>query len=188
MPAEPFFLNNKLENLVQKCIIFPADGSETRIVHMIARTVTREDADITLLSLHSRCVDMASTFGDEYHNMRVMAYRGAQDGVQSTYLFFYNLSPNLPINLNVAHLIGVQPQSEQMNFIVKSLDADLSALRLLEEFLREEYQEGSLDLQLYHDEQDWELFSPSNSYWDRNTTEKEENFLHDLNELRCAIG
>lgn len=175
MPAQPCFSNDKLENLVRKCIVFPTDGSETRIVPMIARTVTTEDADTTSLFLYSRCVDMASTFGDNYRKTRVIAHRSARDGVQSTYLFFYNLSPNLPINLNIARLIGVtpshlktrkrlfwrgdvvamkvQPESERFDFIVESLDADLFELTPLEEFLREQYQMDVFERDLQYDEE-----------------------------------
>jgi len=154
MPAKPVFLNDKLETLVRKCIVFPADGSETRIVHMIARTVTNED-DIPSLKIHSRCIDLASTFGDDYRKTQVMVHKGATDSTQSTYMYllFYNLSPNLPINLNIAHVIGVtpsylttkkrlfwrgdvvamkvKPESEQIDFIVESLDADLFDLSRL---------------------------------------------------------
>ena len=173
MPVEPVFLNDKLESLVRKCIVFPANGSETCIVPMIARTVTSED-DITSLRLHSRCVDMASTFGNEYRKTQVVAHKSTWNGVQITYLFFYNLSPHLPINLNVAHVIGVtphhlktkkrlfwrgdlvlmkvQPESELVDWIVESLDADMSELRPLEEFLREVYQEGGLESNLDFDE------------------------------------
>ena len=162
MPAKPRFINDKLEILVRKCIVFPADGSETRLVHMVARTVTVED--IPPLAGYSRCVDMASTFGDEYRKTQVLAYKISRDGVQSTYLFFYNLSPNLPINLSIARVIGVtpshlksrkrlfwrgdvvamkvQPESES---IVESLDADLFDLNPLEEFFRMRYQGGSLE-------------------------------------------
>ena len=162
MPAKPRFINDKLEILVLKCIVFPADGSETRLVHMVARTVTVED--IPPLAGYSRCVDMASTFGDEYRKTQVLAYKISRDGVQSTYLFFYNLSPNLPINLSIARVIGVtpshlksrkrlfwrgdvvamkvQPESES---IVESLDADLFDLNPLEEFFRMRYQGGSLE-------------------------------------------
>ena len=92
------------ESMVRKRIVFPADGSEPRIVHMLSRTVTVED--ITSLGSCSRCVDMITAFGDSYRMARVMAYRCAPDGVQNTYLFFYNLFPNLSINLNVPNLIG----------------------------------------------------------------------------------
>jgi hypothetical protein len=157
MPAQSKFLNDKLETLVRKCIVFPANGSETRIVHMIARTVTDEDDMLALC--HNRCVDLASTFGDYYRKTRFMVHTGTPEGTQSTYIFYYNLSPDLPINLNVAHTIGVtpshlktnnrlfwrgdvvvmkvKPESEQIDFIVESLDADLSELSHLEEFLRE---------------------------------------------------
>lgn len=163
MPAEPRFLNDKLETLVRNCIVFPADGSETRIVHMVARTVTSEDT--SELGCFSRCVDMASTFGDDYRKTRVMSsYTSPWDGFESPYILFYNLSPNLPINLNVAHAIGVtpsylktrnhlfwrgdvvamkvQPESQRFDFIVQSLDADLTELRTLEAFLKEMYRRG----------------------------------------------
>ena len=170
------FLGDKLEILARKCIVFPASGSETHIAHMVARTVTTDD--ISSLVLYSRCVDMTSTFGDDYRNTRSMVYKIARDsGVQSTYLIFYNLSPNLPINLNVAHVVGVtpsdlktrkrlfwrgdvvamkvQPRAEPLDrydFIVESLDADLSELSPLEEFLREKYQVGFLEGLVEEDE------------------------------------
>ena len=159
MPARPYFLPDKLESLVRKCIVFPADGSETRVVHMIARTVTEEDP--SALRMYSRCVDMTSTFGDDYRKIRVMAHRTAQ---AESYLFFYNLSPNLPINRAITYILEVtpsylktrkhlfwrgdvvvmkvQPQSEQMDFMVESLDADMVELEILEEFFRETYQGG----------------------------------------------
>ena len=165
MSAKPRFTNDKVEFLVRRCIVFPADGSETRIVHMVARTVIV--GDIPPLRLYSRCVDMASTFGDEYRKTEVTRHKIARDGDESTYLFFYNLSPNLPVNLNVAHVIGVtpshlktrkrlfwrgdvvamkvQPESEKINFIVESLDANPFDLKALEEFFRESYQEGRLE-------------------------------------------
>jgi hypothetical protein len=166
MPASPVFLNDKLESLVRKCIVFPADGSETRIVHMIARTVTDED-DVTSLRLHSRCVDLASTFGDDYRKTQVLVHKDSQDGIQSTYLLFYNLSPNLPVNLNVARVTGVtpshlkakkrlfwrgdvvamkvKPKSDMVEALVESMDADLLELSGLEQFLREGYQVGEFE-------------------------------------------
>jgi len=170
MPAQAAFRNDEIENLVRKCIVFPADGSETCLVHMIARTVTQED--ITELQMHSRCVDMTSTFGDESRKTRVMQHLCIQDGAKRvTYLFFYNLSPKLPINLNIAHLIGVTPphlkkrlfwrgdvvamkvesESERIDFIVKSMDADLLELGSLEEDLRERYQVGFFEHMLHND-------------------------------------
>ena len=163
MPGDHLNRNDKFEILVRKCIVFPADGSETRLVHMLAQTVAVED--ITSLGSHSRYFDMISTFGASYRTTRVMAHQSALDGLQITYLFFYNLSHNLPININIANIIGetpsdldkkkrlfwrgdvvvamkVQPKGEQLNFHVESLDADLFELRPLEEFLREFYQEG----------------------------------------------
>jgi hypothetical protein len=151
MPAAPAFINDKLELVSRKCVVFPADGSETRLVHMVVRTVTTED--ITSLKLHSRCVDLISTFGDEHRKTQVSTYKGTHDG---TYLLFYNLSLALPINLNVARDIGVspshlkskkrmfwrgdvvamkvRPESEMKSFIIESLDADLFDLDPLLDF------------------------------------------------------
>ncbi|KAF8626703.1 hypothetical protein AX15_004727 [Amanita polypyramis BW_CC] len=220
MPLEPRFLNDKLEALVRKCIVFPTNGSETCIAPMVARTVTTED--ITSLGLYSRCVDMASTFGDELRKTQVTTFETTRHGAQNTYLFFYNLSPNLPINLNVTRVVGVTPShlkarkrlfwrgdlvvmkvqalSKQMDFIVESLDADLSELGSLEEFLRKTYQEGDLERLLDSDESQWGFYvshyckptsllsGPPESYWGTNAAEKEEKFLHDLNELRSIVG
>ena len=163
MPAQPEFYDDKLESLVRKCIVFPADGSETRLVPMIARTVT--DEDISSRLAFYRYVDMASTLGDGYRRTRVMAHRAWYD-VLNVYLLFYNLSPNLPINLNLAHLIGVTPphlkirkrlfwrgdvvamkvrqKSERIDRIVENLEADLSDLGFLEELFLEKYQKGVL--------------------------------------------
>jgi hypothetical protein len=135
---------------------------------MVARTVTEEDT--SLLKTYSRCVDLASTFGDDFRKTQVLAYQSGRGDVQSTYLFFYNLSPNLPINLSVAHIIGVtpsylktkkrlfwrgdvvamkvQPESEMIDWIVKTLDAEPFELRSLEEFLREKYHGGLLERDL----------------------------------------
>ena len=102
MPAAAFH-DDALESLIRKCIVFPADGSETRIVPMTARTVTEDDP--LALRLYNCCVDMATIFGDDSRKILVKSYRNDQ----SAYLFFYNLSPNLPINLTIACLIGVTP-------------------------------------------------------------------------------
>ena len=169
MPAVAYYRDDTLESLIRKCIVFPADGSETRLVHMIARTVTQDDP--TNLCSYNRCVEMATTFGGDFRKVRVMAHRTGQD-VQSTYLFFYNLSPNLPINLTIARVIGVtpshlknkkylfwrgdvvamkvQPKSEQIHFLVQCLDADLFELGPLEEFLRETYLKGVFGLLLHN--------------------------------------
>jgi len=190
MPIKPFFRGDKLETLVRQCILFPADGSGTRIVHMVARTVTVED--IASLSSYSRCVDMSNTFGDEYRKTRVMAWRRkdlrnyGDDGVENTgdyYLFFYNLSPKLPVNLNIANKIGatlaylkykkrlfwrgdvvvmkVRPEVavERLHFIVESMDADLTELGALEECLWKVYLEGGLERLLRVDELQCELES-----------------------------
>lgn len=73
MPAEPAFLDDKLETLVRKCIVFPADGSATRLDLMVARTVTEDD--ISPMRLFNRCVDMTSTFGDSYRKTQVASHQ-----------------------------------------------------------------------------------------------------------------
>ena len=168
MPAEPAFLNDKLETLRRKCIVFPADGSETRLDLMIARTVTGDDN--SSMKLFNRCVDMTSIFGDSYRKTQAASHQTTRN----TYLLFYNLSLNLPINLNIARVIGVtppqlqtkkrlfwrgnvvvmkvRPESKERDFIVKSLDADLLELKSLEEFFLDNYRKGVLETDLDFDE------------------------------------
>ena len=172
MPAEPAFLDDQLETLIRRCIVFPADGSETHIDLMIARTATEDD--ISSMRVFNRCVDMTSTFGDSYRKTEVSSYETTRDGVQSTYLLFYNLSLNLPINLNIARVIGVtpyqlqtekrlfwrgdvvamkvQPVSNRLSFMVRSLEADLLELRSLEKIFPDYYRRGVFESQLDSDE------------------------------------
>ena len=175
MPAtEPdcLFKGDKFERCVRKCIVFPADGSATRIAHMIVETVTATE-DISALCLHSRCVDLTSTFGAEHRDLKTRALVVRVPGALA-YVLFYNRSLRLPVNLNVANLVGVtpwhlknkkrmfwrgdivvmkvQPESETMDFMVQALDADLSDLGSLEEVLRVKYREGFLEQELYGDE------------------------------------
>lgn len=181
MHIKPFSRTDELENLVRKCIVFPADSSETCIVPMIAQTVTVDD--IASLKSYNRCVDMSSVFcglnSDDYRKSQVIGYRSAlrnSDGApQSAYLFFYNLSSNLLVNLNVASIVGitgayltfkrhlfwrgdvvalkVQPSpSEKLKFIVESLDADLGELGMLRELFWKNFQEGALERVLGDDE------------------------------------
>jgi len=194
MHIKPFFRTDTLETRVRQCILFPADGSESQIVPMTARTVTVDD--IASLKSYSRCVDMSSVFGgglysystsysasDNYRKTRVMGYipphtnRWALvsgEPEKSCYLLFYNLSPNLPVNLNVAGVIGlteaylkfkkrlfwrgdvvalkVRPEGKNVAFRVESLDADICEVGLLEDFLRKQYHEGALERILGNDE------------------------------------
>jgi hypothetical protein len=186
MSIKPLFHTDTLD--------FPADGSEMRIVPMTARTVTVDD--IASLKSYSRCVDMSSVFGgglysysdsysdsDNYRKMRVMGYippltnrwaLAEGEPERACYLLFYNLSPNLPVNLNVAGMIGltedylkfkkrlfwrgdvvalkVQPEGEKVGFRVESLDADICEVGLLEDFFRKKYHEGELERILGADE------------------------------------
>ncbi|KAF9473292.1 hypothetical protein BDN70DRAFT_925241 [Pholiota conissans] len=218
MVPEPLFKDDKFERLFRKCIVFPAYGSRTRLADMIVRTVTVDD--ITSLQMHSRCIDITTTFGESARKTRVMTHQAARGRM---YIFFYNMSSNLPLNLNIARMIGVtqsglkaekrlfwrgdvvamlaQPESERFNFVVESLDADLSELNSLEEFFREKYFEGFLERALQLEEEQWDCYLSTynhrpisfitgapTSYWGSDATKKEEQFLGDINELRSFIG
>ena len=173
MPAQPAFPNDHLETLVRRCIVFPADGSETRLEPMITRTVTVDDTPS--INMFNRCVDMTSTFGDSYRKMLVAALEISQDAGGIQYLLFYNLSLNLPINLNIARVIGVtppqlqtkkrlfwrgdvvamkvRPESKERSFMFKSLDADLLELKSsVEKFFLYGYRDCILESNLDSDE------------------------------------
>lgn len=139
---------------------------------MIIETVTATE-DISALCMYSRCVDLTGTFGAEHRNLKTRSLVLTVPGALA-YLFFYNRSLRLPINLNVANLVGVTPshlrtkkrmfwrgdivvmkvrsESEAMDFMVEALDADLSELGSLEDVLRIKHQEGFLEQDLHSDE------------------------------------
>ncbi len=95
-------------------------------------------------------------------------------GETHAYIFYYNRSLRLPINLNIAELVGVSPmqlktkkrmfwrgdivvmkvkqESERMILWVSALDADLSELATLKEFLQTKHREGFLAQELHGDE------------------------------------
>ena len=176
MPIKFRFRGDKLKDLVRKWIVFPSDGSETRLVQMIPPKVTVED--IASLFLYGRCVDMRHTFSDtgEYSKTRFMGYLGrafTPDNVESGYLFFYSLSRHLPVNLNVTNPIGVTLSHLKLKkqvfwrgdivamkvqlgperpFVVESLEADISELVQVEQFLQKTYQVGTLEYVLCHEE------------------------------------
>ena len=91
------------ERCVRKCIIFPADGSETRTAHMIVETVTAAE-DIEALRIFNRCVDLTSTYGAEHRNLqtRIMWYNEPNTEYHPAYIIFCNRSVRLPINLAIA--------------------------------------------------------------------------------------
>ena len=163
------------ERCVRKCIIFPADGSETRTAHMIVETVTAAE-DIEALRIFNRCVDLTSTYGVEHRNLqtRIIVYHHPDTRNDPAYIIFCNRSLRLPINLNIAKLVGVSPsllKSKKRMFwrgdtvamkvqwapgkkygAVEALNADISEIRPLEELLRTKYWEGFWERQLHRDE------------------------------------
>lgn len=197
MPAtatnpECIFEGDKFEKYLRKCIVFPADGSATQTKLMVVETMTIAQ-DITALRLYSRCVDLSSTFGAEHRNLQTRAtpLSVSVSNIAHAYLFFYNCSLRLPINLNVAELVGVsashlktkkrlfwrgnivvmkvQRMPELYGYSrVEPLDADLSALGALEELLRVKHQEGFLEQELYYEEMRCKLSSKHNlpRIWD----------------------
>jgi hypothetical protein len=127
--------------------------------------------EITVLASSSRRTDATSTINDDSRKARITM---ARDSAQGAHLVFYNLSPNLPINLNVARIIGltpshlklkkrlfwrgdvatmkVQPEAERLTFIVENSNTDLPDLRPLEEFFRRMYQAGAFERLLHEEE------------------------------------
>ncbi len=102
--------DDKFERCVRECIIFPADGSETRTSPMIVETVTSAE-DIEALRVFNRCVDLTSTYGAEHRNWqtRIMVYNEPNTRCNPAYIIFCNRSVRLPINLTIAKLAGVTP-------------------------------------------------------------------------------
>ena len=171
--------DDKFERCVRKCIIFPADGSEARTEHMIVETVTAAE-DIKALRMFNRCVDLTSTYGSEHRNLqtRIMIYHSPNKSrygwdVVPFYIIFCNRSVRLPVNCNITKLVGATPlllrskkrmfwrgdvvamkvkAASDVKWDIQPLDAHMSNLGALEEFLRQQYQEGFWERELRYDE------------------------------------
>lgn len=143
---------------------------------MVVETTTIT-MDNTSLRLYSRCVNLNSTFGEEHRDAQTLATPlgvSVASG-EHAYLLFYNCSLRLPINLNVAGLVGVSSsylETKKRLFWrgdivamkirrmpipheyarVEPLDADLSTLWALEEAFRVKHHEGFLEQELYYEE------------------------------------
>ena len=133
---------------------------------------TLED-DNSWLRCHDRCIDMVSTYGDEYSKLRVAPHEFEQTP-NARYLIHYNMSPNLPLNLTVAGVVGSSASDVKadkrlfwrgdvavlktrrkiptLDFVLETLDADEDDFGLLEDVLRKQYQDGMLEKNLQWDE------------------------------------
>jgi hypothetical protein len=173
MATEPMFRDDSYVIHNSKCIVFPAEGSEPRIVDMTIRTVVQ--GDITQVSLYNRTVDLLGLYGSEYRKLRARNLSLSDSewhAIPDKYLLYYNMSPKLPLNRCIARIIGVDPNklgSELfwrgdvvgMKFepeskhspIVQCYDADASAIVALGDALVDDYREGKLERALSSDEE-----------------------------------
>ncbi|KXN80583.1 hypothetical protein AN958_10468 [Leucoagaricus sp. SymC.cos] len=148
------------------CIVFTADGSGSQLMPMVTRSVAKEDN--AALGCVDRCVDLGATYGAEVRKTR-------SRGFVKSYLVFYNLSPNLPVNRTLARLVDFSPNDTPRLFWrgdvvvmradlsrdphVQCLDASMSDIARVQAFLLDEYGSGSLEEQLSRDEEMCEQLS-----------------------------
>lgn len=164
------FRDDSYIKYTRKCIVFPAEGSEPRIVDMTIRTVIEND--INNVSLYNRTVDLLGLYGSEYRKLQVRDLSSSKwHAIPGKYLLYYNMSPKLPLNRCIARIIGVDPNNLEselfwrgdvvgMKFepeseyspIVQCYDADASAIVALGDVLVDDYREGKLELGLLLDE------------------------------------
>ena len=148
---------------IRKCIVFPAEGSEPRLVNMTTRLSTNED--VVDARLHRRTVDLRATYGSEYLKMRVWAFI---EYVPGKYMFYLNMSPKLPLNRCVARIVGENLDNLESQLFwrgdvvvmkfngigndLDSQDADTSVISGLEYILKDAYLKGMLASELTRDE------------------------------------
>jgi len=171
MATEPKFRDDSYVKYTRKCIVFPAEGSEPRIVDMTIRTVIQ--GDISEVSLYNRTVDLLGLYGSEYRKLHVQDLSLSEwRAIPGKYLLYYNMSPKLPLNRCIARIIGVdpnklgaelfwrgdvvgmkfEPESEHSP-IVQCYDADASAIVALGNALVDDYTEGKLERVLSSDKE-----------------------------------
>jgi hypothetical protein len=165
MAPEPFFINDTYVTYTRKCVVFPAQDLEPRVIDMTIRTVTQKDT--CEACCYSRTVDLLDTYGSEHRKTRT--YTRPPPTGPDRYMVHYNMSPRLPLNRCVARVLDIDPdtnnvgskpfwrgdvvamkfelQSERSSYI-DCHDADSSAIGVLEEMLRDAYYEGLLEQEL----------------------------------------
>ena len=166
MTPTPTCIDDSYATYIRKCIVFPAEGSEPRVLDMTIRTLTQEGLANIQVSIN-RTVDLADQYyASEYCKMHVMGLGRLEPG-HSQYLLSYNMSSKLPLNRCVARIIGINldkagsnlfwrgdvvvmrfeprgAKDEEFSYI-DCEDADLSVVSRLEERLRDFYNVGSLE-------------------------------------------
>lgn len=165
MPPKPLFRDDPYVSFTRKCLVFPSEGSEPRLVDMPIRTVTHDD--ISRICFCNRTVDLAVLYGNEHHKTRVWR---SPEYVLCKYLLYFNMSPKLPVNRCVARIADVDPDGvgsrlfwrgdvvvmkyEPLDEIfIDCQNADISLNSDSEDTLRDVYMTGRLEQELNRDKE-----------------------------------
>jgi hypothetical protein len=95
--------------IVRKVFIYPANGDEPHITDMTFNEAGAKHR----YGLYTTAVDLRSFYGRHMHATRLerLGVENQPDKRdEGEYIVYYNLSPKLPLNLAIAHIVGVDPR------------------------------------------------------------------------------
>jgi hypothetical protein len=104
-------LPNPRASIVRNVLLFPADGTEPRI---IAKTFSEAASKANPVSFFTRSVDLQSHYGKQMAStfckfVDVNNQPVALKCDEGEYLIYSNVSPALPINQSAARVTGIDP-------------------------------------------------------------------------------
>lgn len=168
MALTPACINDSYVTYTRKCVVFPAHGSEPRVVDKTFRTITEED--ISNVRRYNRPADLLDIYGSEYRKIRAHCLKSSAL-IPDEYVFYYNMSPKLPLNRCVARLLDIDPDTDNIGLFWRGdvvaikhepqseyssygdcHGTDASAIGELENMLRDAYSGGILEQDLFRDE------------------------------------
>jgi hypothetical protein len=104
-------LPNPRATIVRNVLLFPADGTEPRI---IPKTFSEAASKANPVSFYTTSVDLRSHYGKQMATTFVQFLTSHPNPItlecnEGEFLCYYNVSPELPINQSAGRIIGIDP-------------------------------------------------------------------------------
>ncbi|KAJ7907956.1 hypothetical protein B0H13DRAFT_2331819 [Mycena leptocephala] len=95
-------VRDPFETIVRDVILYPADGGQPRIIPM---TFSEEGSRADPVGIYTIGLDVRGIYGEE-NMFATRRWTQANEG-DDKFVFYHNISPNLPVNATMARLLGV---------------------------------------------------------------------------------
>lgn len=96
------------ETIVRDVLLYPANGDEPHITSMIfSEAGAKHDH-----GLYTRAADLRPFYGSQMDSTRIQMLgieNQSDKRVESEYIAYYNLSPELPVNVSLARVVDANP-------------------------------------------------------------------------------